>query len=197
MAKIRIKTTWFRKEAGRAEDETASVLALNFWKQANKAVDDISKADFDIVHLGRGFGIMAEMCAFMLHIADRMLYDRVPDDRRTPLIEAAGVRMAEIMEENVRDLLNDDADSRDYQQEFLDFLNRRTEDYVTFDFPPEEPNYAIKRYLANMMRERMEGQDKTWILDQVIEFQAPEAIETVHKLMNGFFPKTESDQAAS
>lgn len=197
MAKIRIKTTWFRKEAGRAEDETASVLALNFWKQANKAVDDISKADFDIVHPGRGFGIMAEMCAFMLHIADRMLYDRVDDDRRTPLIEAAGVRMAEIMEENIRDLVNDDDDKRDYQQEFLDFLNRRTEDYVTFEFPPEEPNYAIKRYLANVMRERMEGQDQTWILDQVIEFQAPEAIETVHKLMNGFFPKAEPDQAAS
>ena len=31
MAKLRIKTTWFRKDAGRAEDETASVLALNFW----------------------------------------------------------------------------------------------------------------------------------------------------------------------
>ena len=56
MAQIRIKTTWFRKDAGRAEDETASVLALTFWKMASKAVDDISKADYDIVNPGRGFG---------------------------------------------------------------------------------------------------------------------------------------------
>ena len=188
MAKLRIKTTWFRKEANRAPDETASVLALNFWKMANKSVDDISKADFDIVHLGRGFGLMAEMCAFMLHIADRMLYGRVDEERRTALIEAAGLNLAEYMETNIQDLLNDDKDERDYQGEFLDFLNRRSEDYATFEFPPEEPNYAVKRYLANMMRDRMEAQDQTWIIDQVIEFQAPEAIETVQKLINGFFP---------
>ena len=196
MAKLRIKTTWFRKDAGRAADETASVLALNFWKMANKSVDDISKADFDIIDLGRGFGLIAEMSAFMIHIADRMLYERVDEDRRGALIASAGVHLAEFVESNIRDFLNDDRDERDYQEEFLDFLNRRTEDYETFEFPPEEPNYAIKRYLANVIRERMQGADKTWILDQIIEFQAPEAIETVQKLIDGFFPKAEPEQAA-
>ena len=192
MAQIRIKTTWFRKDAGRAEDETASVLALTFWKLASKAVDDISKADYDIVNPGRGFGIIAEMGAFILHITDRMLSDRVDEERRTALIGAAGVKLGEFMASNIRDLLNDDTDKRDYQGEFLDFLNRRTEDYETFDFPPDEPNYAIKRYLANVMRERMEAHDQTWIIDQVIEFQAPEAIENVAKLINGFFPRQEA-----
>ncbi len=196
MAKLRIKTTWFRKDAGRAADETASVLALNFWKMANKSVDDISKANFDIIDIGRGFGLIAEMSAFMIHIGDRMLYGRVNEDRRTALIESTGVHLAEHVETNIRDFLNDDRDERDYQAEFLDFLNRRTEDYETFEFPPEEPNYAIKRYLANVIRERMQGADKTWILDQIIEFQAPEAIETVQKLIDGFFPKTEPEQAA-
>lgn len=192
MAQIRIKTTWFRKDAGRAEDETASVLALTFWKLASKAVDDISKADYDIVNPGRGFGIIAEMGAFILHITDRMLSDRVDEERRTALIGAAGVKLGEFMATNIHDLLNDDTDKRDYQGEFLDFLNRRTEDYETFDFPPDEPNYAIKRYLANVMRERMEAHDQTWIIDQVIEFQAPEAIENVAKLINGFFPRQEA-----
>ena len=192
MAQIRIKTTWFRKDAGRAEDETASVLALTFWKLASKAVDDISKADYDIVNPGRGFGIIAEMGAFILHITDRMLSDRVDEERRTALIGAAGVKLGEFMASNIHDLLNDDTDKRDYQGEFLDFLNRRTEDYETFDFPPDEPNYAIKRYLANVMRERMEAHDQTWIIDQVIEFQAPEAIENVAKLINGFFPRQEA-----
>ena len=192
MAQIRIKTTWFRKDAGRAEDETASVLALTFWKMASKAVDDISKADYDIVNPGRGFGIIAEMGAFILHITDRMLSDRVDEERRTALIGAAGVKLGEFMATNIHDLLNDDTDKRDYQGEFLDFLNRRTEDYETFDFPPDEPNYAIKRYLANVMRERMEAHDQTWIIDQIIEFQAPEAIENVAKLINGFFPRQEA-----
>ncbi len=196
MAKLRIKTTWFRRDGGRASDETASVLALTFWKMANKSVDDISKADYDIVHLGRGFGLIAEMGAFMLHIADRMLYGRVDEDRRAALIESAGVHLAEYVEKNIHDFLNDDLDERDYLDEFLDFLNRRTADYETFEFPPEEPNYAIKRYLANVIRERMEGHDQTWIIDQIIEFQAPEAIETVQKLVDGFFPKAESESVA-
>ena len=195
MAQIRIKTTWFRKDAGRAEDETASVLALTFWKMASKAVDDISKADYDIVNPGRGFGIIAEMGAFILHITDRMLSDRVDEERRTALIGAAGVKLGEFMATNIHDLLNDETDKRDYQGEFLDFLNRRTEDYETFDFPPDEPNYAIKRYLANVMRERMEAHDQTWIIDQIIEFQAPEAIENVTKLIDGFFPRQEAAPA--
>lgn len=189
---IRIKTTWFNKEAGRANDETASVLALNMWKQASKAVDDISKADYDIVHLGRGFGIIAEMSAFMLHIADRMLYGRVDEERREGLIAAAGAKLAEFVDQNIRELAPDDEHTRDYAAEFLDFLNRRAGDYATFDFPPDEPNFPVKRYLANMIRERMEGQDQMWIIDQVIEFQAPEATETVKKLVNGFYPKAET-----
>jgi hypothetical protein len=118
-----------------------------------------------------------------------MLFDRVDDERRTALIGAAGVKLAEYIAANIHDLLNDDHDTRDYQGEFLDFLNRRSDDYSTFEFPPDEPNYAIKRCLANVMRERMEVHDQTWIIDQVIEFQAPEAIETVGKLINGFFPR--------
>ena len=196
MAILRIKTTWFRREGGRAADETASVLALTFWKMANKSVDDISKADYDIVHMGRGFGLIAEMGSFMLHIADRRLYGRVDEERRAALIESTGVHFAEYVNKNITDFLNDDNDERDYVGEFLDFLNRRTADYETFEFPPEEPNYAIKRYLANVVRDRMEAHDQTWIIDQIIEFQAPEAIDTVNKLIDGFFPKTESAQAA-
>jgi hypothetical protein len=186
---IRVKTTWFKKDAARASDETASVLALNMWKQASKAVDDISKAEYDIIHLGRGFGIIAEMCAFMLHIADRLLYGRVDEERRATLIAATGARLADYVDQNIRDLAPDEVHPRDYAAEFLDFLNRRGADYATFDFPPEEPSFAVKRYLANMIRERMESQDQVWIIDQIIEFQAPEAIETVKKLVNGFFPK--------
>lgn len=196
MAKLRIKTTWFRRGGGRAADETASVLALNFWKMANKSVDDISKADYDIIHMGRGFGLIAEMGAFMLHIADRRLYGRVDEERRAALIESTGVHLAEYVEKNIQDFVNDDQDKRDYLGEFLDFLNRRTADYETFEFPPEEPNYAIKRYLANVIRDRMEAHDQTWIIDQIIEFQAPEAIETVQKLIDGFFPKDEPEQVA-
>lgn len=196
MAKLRIKTTWFRREGGRAADETASVLALTFWKMANKSVDDISKADYDIIHMGRGFGLIAEMGAFMLHVADRRLYGRVDEERRAALIESTGVHFAEYVEKNITDFLNDDNDERDYVGEFLDFLNRRTADYETFEFPPEEPNYAIKRYLANVIRDRMETHDQTWIIDQIIEFQAPEAIDTVNKLIDGFFPKAEPAQAA-
>ena len=99
------------------------------------------------------------------------------------------------MEKNIRDFVNDNDDKRDYLGEFLDFLNRRTADYETFEFPPQEPNYAIKRYLANMIRERMEGHDQTWIIDQIIEFQAPEAIETVQKLIDGFFPQDGAEHA--
>lgn len=181
---MRIKTVWF-KQAGaqRPPEEMATVLASTIWKLADKAVTGLSKADYDIITPERGFRILGEVIAFQVHLADRLLHGRVDDTQRAGMIRGLGKRLAEVMETNVREVVGEDG--FDYQSNFLDMLNRRGDDYATFQFPGGEPSYPALRYLGNMIREVMIESDQPWVVDQIISIECPEIVETVKRAVNG------------
>ena len=186
MSKIRIKTTWFRKD-GEPKDikETASVLALILWRLADKFTANLSKADYDIITPQRGFILMAEFLAFEVQFADRLAYNRIDDATRAAFIQAIAKRLAEMMEENIREIVPHDDEGYDYQAGFIDLLNRRLVDYATFDLVDEKPSFATLRYLGNCIRDVMDKRDQPWIIDQIMEIEAPETIETIKKTMRG------------
>ena len=76
---IRLKTVFFKNAGGRSTAETASVLASTIWRIADEVVTNLSKWDCDIVTPERGMKILGEMAAFLLHMADRMAYGRMPE----------------------------------------------------------------------------------------------------------------------
>jgi hypothetical protein len=184
---LRVKTVWFRKEAGaRPPAEVATVLASTVWRLADNAVSALSKADYDILTAERGVQVIGEMIAFLVHMADRMVHGRIPEPERAALVQATGTRVAELMAENVRAMVGDDG--FDYRANFVEFLNRRSADYATFEFDPARPSFAVMRYLGLAIRERMTAPDQHWVADQVMEFAAPEALGTLKKTMDGFYP---------
>lgn len=185
MSSMRIKTTWFKKEEQKDPKETASVLASIMWRLADKFTANLSKADYDIITPQRGFILMAEFLAFEVQYADRLAYNRVDDAHRAAFIQALAKRLAEIMEENIREVVPHDDEGYDYQAGFIDLLNRRLVDYAAFDLVDEKPDFATLRYLGNCIRDVMEQRDQPWIIDQIMEIEAPEAVETIRKAMRG------------
>jgi len=184
---LRVKTVWFRKEAGaRPPAEVATVLASTLWRLADNAVSGLSKADYDILTAERGVQVIGEMIAFLVHMADRMVHGRIPEPERAALLQATGMRVAELMAENVRAMVGEDG--FDYRANFVDFLNRRGADYATFEFDPARPSFPVMRYLGLAIRERMTEADRHWVADQVMEFAAPEALGTLKKTVDGFYP---------
>lgn len=188
---IRVKTIWFKQEDGpKGPEQQAGVIALTIWKLADKTVIDLSKSDYDIITPQRGFTLLAELAAFMLHLSDRMVYRRIADAERQALVQALAKRLAEILEENIHEVMNDHG--HPYQADFIDLVNRRGQDYASFDFPPEQPSFAALRYLGNCIRDIMEGRDQPWVIDQIMELEAPEMIATVKQAVDGLFPQTSS-----
>ncbi len=185
---IRVKTVWFKEaEQARPAREVATVLAATVWRLAENAVNDLSKADYDILTPERGMRLIGEMIAFLLHAADRAIHGRIPEPERAALVQATGKRLAELVAENVRSIVGEDG--FDYQSNFIDFLNRRGADYATFDFDPARPSFAVMRYLGLAIRELMTAADQHWVADQVMEFAAPEALGTLRKTVDGFYPR--------
>ena len=180
---LRVKTVWFKNAGGRSSAEVASVLASTIWRLADNIVSNLSKWDCDIVTPERGMRILGEVAAFLLHMSDRMAYGRVPEAERAQLIQAAGRRLAGIVQDNVREMFGDDG--FDYKANFIDLLNRRAADYATFECAPEKPSYPLLRYLGLAVRELMLESDQPWVADQIMDIQAPEALGTLKKTVDG------------
>jgi hypothetical protein len=183
MKAVRVKTVWFRKGAARGTAELASVLASTLWRLADKLVDNLSKADYDIVTPARGYKIIAEVLALGLHLCDRWAWGRLDDAQRAALVQAIGVHLAGTMEHNVRSLVG--ADGRDYRAELIDMLNRRGADYAGFDLPASGASFPVLRCLAAQVREAMGEHDRHWVMDQLMEIEVPEVLGTLKKTFDG------------
>ncbi len=184
---LRVKTVWFKNAGGRSAAEVASVLASTIWRLADNTVSNLSKADCDIVTPERGIRVLGEVAAFLLHMSDRMVYRRVSDEERAQLIQSAGRRLAEIMRDNIREMVGEDG--FDYRANFIDLVNRRAEDYSTFECAPDKPSFPLLRYLGLAVRELMLDSDKPWVADQIMDIQAPEALGTLKRTLDGFYPR--------
>ena len=186
---VRVRTTWFRKEVERPVEETASELASTAWRLADKAVDNLSKADYDIVTPQRGFRIIAELACFLVHYADRLVYGRVDEDKRGEIVSALGLRVAEVMEENILEFTGGQKDpDYDYRQGFIELLNTRMVDYSEFEFPTDKASFQALRFLSLQIRDVMEDSDKSWVQDQLMDIEVPEMMGTLKKAVDGFYP---------
>lgn len=182
---IRVKTIWFKKDGERTAEEIASAVATTTWRVADKAIDNLGRENYDIITPDRGFKLIAEFLAFLAHYCDRMAYASLSPERRMAVLQAVSNRLGEVMEQNVREVVGKD-DPRNYKQEFIDFLNRRFADYSEFEFPDDErASFPALRFLGLQIRDEMGDNDKTWVMDQIMDIEMPEMMGTVRKSFKG------------
>jgi len=182
---IRVKTVWFKKDGERTADEIASAVATTTWRVADKAVDNLGRENYDIITPERGFKLIAEFLAFLVHYCDRMAYATLPSERRMAVLQAVSHRLGEVMEQNVHSMVGT-GDGRDYKKEFIDFLNRRFAEYAAFEFPEDDKaSFPALRFLGLQIRDEMGDNDKTWVMDQIMDIEMPEMMGTVRKSFKG------------
>lgn len=182
---VKVRTIWFKKDGERSADEIASAVATTTWRVADKAIDNLGRENYDIITPARGFKLIAEFVAFLAHYCDRMAYATLAPERRVAVLQAVSNRLGDIMQENIISMVGPDA-NRNYKQEFIDFLNRRFNDYAEFEFPDEErASFPALRFLSLQIREEMGDNDKTWIMDQIMDIEMPEMMGTVRKSFTG------------
>ena len=182
---IRVKTVWFKKDGERSAEEIASAVATTTWRVADKAVDNLGRENYDIITPERGFKLIAEFLAFLVHYCDRMAYATLSSERRMAVLQAVSLRLAEVMEQNIHSMVGKD-DGRDYKKEFIDFLNRRFAEYAEFEFPEnEKASFPALRFLGLQIRDEMDEKDKTWVMDQIMDIEMPEMMGTVRKSFTG------------
>ena len=111
---IRVKTVWFKKDGERSA-ENASAMAAATWREADKAIDNLGRENYDIITPERGFKLDCRISRFLAHYCNRMAYGSLSPERRLAVLQALSNKLGEVMEQNVREVVGKD-DPRNYKR---------------------------------------------------------------------------------
>ena len=173
-----VKTRW-RKKGARTLAERAGVIGANLWKLSIEIFKHMEKEGFRFGSDRLVTGVLTEFIAFVAQLVDRAVYGRLSDAERATLIGEVAGHLAATMENNQRDLLG----PGEYRKPFIDALNARFGEYAEFECPGGEPSYACLRYFATKVSDAMADGDNKWVVEQMMDIEAPEMVRLVRKLI--------------
>jgi hypothetical protein len=182
---MRIKSNWFKSEREKTPHELAGAMAFTVWRIADNALKNTRKANFEIAIGAQYFTFLTEFLVFLIQVADRIAYRRLPAEIRFTFTSTLANRVAETLAENQSRLMG--GSIADHKQHFIDNLNQRAGEYAEFNYDIDGPEFAFTRYLGYCMRAVMDEKDVEWVVDQIMSIEAPEAVEMVEKTMKNLF----------
>lgn len=182
---IRIKSTWHASQrnpsAPKGLEDHAGALAFIAWRLALESAKNVNREAFDYFSDRERVGVISELVAFELQLADRLAHECLGDAERATFINTLGQRVADHMQESLADI----AGPGDYRRPFIALLNERLADYAECTFRDGEPGFDAVRYLGDRVLKVMgETQTNRWVLDHVMAIEAPEITEKLTKSLH-------------
>jgi hypothetical protein len=186
---MRIKSHWFKAETTKSPQEIASAAAFIIWRVAQNSLKTMRAARFELPAGAQYFAFLSEFLTFLTLGADRLAYARGDEAWRVAFTTAVANRVGEILAENESDLLGA-ATAGDVKRQFIDRVNACAAECAGMGWSSEGPAYDFLRWLGHRVAAVMDEHDRTWAISQVIEVEAPEAAETLHRAMAGLLDAT-------
>ena len=181
---MRVKSRWKKRGRQRTLEEIAGALAFIEWRIAGDTVLSLENEGFETVSNAQRLDVFQELCAFLIHVTDRLVHDSMGDEERQKFIVALALKLADTYHDNRVDA---EGRGKDYRQPFIDTLNDRLADYAEFSFGDGEPGYAFKRYLGERVTQTMGPKDSKWICDQVMDIEVPKMLKPLKKGLKDLF----------
>ncbi len=175
---IRVNTRW-RSKGPKSLADRASVVGVTIWRVAHEVGRHMEKEEFRISSDAQYTALLTELIAFLLQITDRIVYGQLNEQDRATFMNALGQHLAKTMDSNLADFLG----PGDHVGPFIATLNERARDYAEFEFGDGGPGYGFLRYLGEKAAEVMAVTDNRWVIEHIMEIEAPEAIKTVKRVI--------------
>jgi hypothetical protein len=173
-----VKTRW-RKKGARTLAERAGVIGANVWKISLEIFKHLEKEGFRFGSDRLVTDVLAEHIAFLVQLVDRAVYGKLSEADRATLIGEVARHLAATMENNQLDLLG----PGEYRKPFLDLLNARFEAYAGLEYPGGEPGFPCLRFFAAKVDDAMASSDNKWVVEQIMDIEAPEMVRLIEKLV--------------
>ena len=186
MAKLRIKSQWFKTDSPKTPQEAAGAMAFIVWRVAHNALTQMRGARFDIDIGPQYFAFLREWLVFLVQVVDRMAHERMGADERVAFTTALVLRVADHLADNENRLLGAPPPGEEtHQCRFIDLVNLLSTHYADFGHGADGPDFAFMRYLGHRIEALMQQKDQNWVVDQVMAVEAPEAVQVLQRSLQG------------
>lgn len=182
---MRVKSRWFKNGREKTPQEIAGALAFILWRISDNALKNLRKADFSIDVGPQYINFLGEFLIFMILLSDRIVYARMSEEERFEFTSALANRVAENFAENRTLWLG--GELREVKDRFIDRLNERSGEYAQFEYTGVDTSFTFILYFGQCMREVMHEKDQTWVVDQLMAIEVPEAVKLLDKALTGLF----------
>jgi len=172
---VRVKSKWHKTQI-KTIDDIAGALAFNSWRITKNHLEDLINEAF-VIEKAQVFDVIAEYLCFLIQCVDRLVFDKLSTKQRQELIIALAKQSADYYQENKQERIG----SGDHWKDFIQIYNSRSEDYANYEFTDGEPNYHFLRYFGEKTQKAMTDADEKWIVQQMVEIQAPKAFKSIKK----------------
>ena len=173
-----VKTRW-RDKTPRTLADRAGVIGANIWKIAVEIFKHMERDGFRFGSDRLVTDVLAELIAFQVQLVDRTVYGKISDPDRATLIGETTRHLAATMENNQLDLFG----PGDYRAPFIALLNERFGEYAGFAFTDGKPTPPCLLFLANKVADVMASGDNKWVVEQVMDVEAPEIVQLIGRLV--------------
>ena len=174
-----VKTRW-RNKVTRTLADRAGVIGANVWKIALEIFKHMERDGFRFGSDRMVTDVLAEFIAFLVQLVDRAVYARLSETDRATLIGELARHLAATMANNQQDLCG----PGEYRKPFIALLNARFGEYAEFVFRDGEPPLPCLLFLASKVSDAMASGDNKWVVEQVMDVEAPEMVLLIRKLVD-------------
>lgn len=185
---IALVKTRFRNAGTRTLADRAGVIGANVWKISLEIFKHMEREGFRFGSDRLVTSVISEFIAFLAQLVDRAAHGKLCDADRATLIGALALHLATTMENNQVDLFG----PGDYRKPFIDLLNVRFAEYAGFTHPGGEPDYPTLRFFACKVSEAMADSDNKWVVEQMLDIEAPAMVRLVRRLVEQTLDATHS-----
>lgn len=176
---IRLKSKWFREDKPRTTEELAGAVAYIQWQIAIDRIKHLEGQGYYIDLPMRTISTIGEFLAFLSHLSDRAAFNVYDQEGRDKFVSAMVKRLTEMLEDN----LSDARDTSQGKADFVNMFNQRFSEYAEFAFDGFEPSYGAYRCFGHNVANVLGEQHNRWVVEQVIEIEAPEAFSTLKRAL--------------
>ncbi|MDM8569327.1 hypothetical protein QUF50_07450 [Thiotrichales bacterium HSG1] len=177
---MRIKTKWNKRAKPQSIEDIAKAVGFISWQIATNSLLELENNGYENSTQTQRLQIVREFLIFLLQVADRLVYKQLDTEQRQRFITTLAIHVADTLTDNYTDIGNLEDSSV-----FINLLNQRAEDYSELSFNNGEAGFDFLRYFGEQIAIIM--QNDHFVSQQIVDIEGPDAIEKLHKGIDGLF----------
>ena len=170
---MRVKSKWHKTQVKTIED-MGGAMAFICWRITKNHLEDLINEGF-VIEKEQVFDVITEYLCFLIHSIDRLVFKTLNTEQRQELIHKLTKQSAFYYQENKTERIGEG----NHWKTFINTYNQRSQDYSEYEFIGNEFGYRFLRYFGEKVKLAMTDVDEKWIVQQMVEIQAPKAFKKI------------------